>query len=142
MERGGAVGAGWKAGSHIRARSGDPTRAHRIPGITPRDGRTPAESGRRAQDRRVMSDACSPGKIGAISCPVAGRARKGAGRRHPYSPKYDSLITPDPSRALHVRPWDGNALRRVGDPRAGRVSEGRTRWTWSQGCTDQTAPPL
>ena len=86
----------------------------------------------------MTSDACSPGEVGAIRCPVAGRARKGAGRRRPDTPQYDSSITPDPSRALHARPWDGSALGRVGDPRAGRVSEGRIRGTRSPGA--RTAP--
>jgi hypothetical protein len=35
-------------------------------------------------------DACSPGEVGAISGPVAGRARKGAGGRSPDTPQYDS----------------------------------------------------
>ena len=86
----------------------------------------------------MTSDACSPGEVGAVRCPVAGRARKGAGRRRPDTPQYDSSITPDPSRALHARPWDGSALGRVGDPRAGRVSEGRIRGTRSPGA--RTAP--
>jgi hypothetical protein len=33
--------------------------------------------------RNVMLDACSSGEVSAISCPVAGRARKGAGRMRP-----------------------------------------------------------
>ena len=138
MRPGPQDGRRWRWWSEVGSRfthQGPIRGPHRIPDVTPRDGRNPAGSGWRAQDRRVMSDACSPGEVGAISCPVAGRARKGAGRRRPDTPQYDSLIrvTPDPSRALHVRPWDRNALGRVGCPRAGRVSEGRTRGTRKPG---------
>jgi hypothetical protein len=63
----------------------------------------------------VKLDACSLGEVGAISCPVAGRAHKGARRRSPDTPQYDPLINSDPSRALHARAWEGNALGGVDD---------------------------
>ncbi len=53
---------------------------------------------------------------------------------------------PDPSRALHARPRDGNALECVGDPLAGRMARsGLLRPAWAgpglARCTQDGPPP-
>ncbi len=92
--------------------------------------------------RSVKMDACSPGEVRAISCPVAERALKGAGRWYPEDPQYCSHHS-DVSRALHVRPWvNGRDLDRGTHPRAGHVSEGRThgaRKPWRRAAPEATA---
>ncbi len=55
-------------------------------------------------------DACSPGEVGGIRGPVAGRARKGAGWRSPDTPQYDS----DHSQA---RSESGTARKALGPNR-------------------------
>ena len=70
----------WEQVHTSRARSG----AHLpITHFTHRDGPAPLGSASGTQVRSVKMDACSPGEVGAISCPVAGRARKGAGLMAP-----------------------------------------------------------
>ena len=76
MERGGAGVARWEAGAHIRARSGVPKG---FPALTHRDGPRPAGIGLQHPVRSERADACSPGEVRAVRCPVAGRARKGVG---------------------------------------------------------------
>jgi hypothetical protein len=81
------------------ARSGVPTG---LPTSRIATGPGPLGSVSGTQDRSVKMDASIQGEVRAISCPVAGRARKGVG--------------------LGSR---GPGTEREGDPRAGRVSEGR-----------------
>jgi hypothetical protein len=86
----------------------------------------------------VKMDACSQGKVRAISCPLAVmvRARKGkAGQWYPGTPQYGSHHS-DVSLALHARPW---IKRRDPDqgthPQVGRVSEGQNHGTQKPLCS-------
>ena len=76
-------------------------------------------------------DACSPGEVRAISCPVAGRARKGAGggARRLHSTAHITLM-----RAGHRTRGPGTRTLDHGTyPRAGRVGEGRIHGTRKPG---------
>jgi hypothetical protein len=74
------------AGPYIRARSGVPPVTHHQVSL----GDKPPPGTDSVLARDVMLDACSPGEVRAISGSVAGRARKGAGRRRPDTPQYGS----------------------------------------------------
>ncbi len=74
------------AGPYIRARSGVPRDYHHQVSR----GAKPPPGTDRVPARDVMLDACSPGEVRAISGQIAGRARKGAGRRRPDTPQYGS----------------------------------------------------
>jgi hypothetical protein len=101
--------------------------------FTHRDGPAPLGSASGTLVHSVKMDACSPGEGRAISCPVAGRARKGAGRWYPYAPQYSSHHY-DAGRALQARPWvNGTDPDQGTHPLAGRVSEGRIHGTWKPG---------
>ncbi len=58
-----------------------------VPSFAARAGRAPLGVGGEPGIGAKL-DACSPGEVGAISGPVAGRARKAA--RSPDTPQYDS----------------------------------------------------
>ena len=85
-----------------RGRAGRPV----LSSVTGQEARSPGE-GRGAH---------TPG-------PVAGRARRGVDC---HQVRLGSFIRPDPSRALHARPW---GRRPDQAPRAGCVSGGSIRWS-------------
>ncbi len=59
-----------------------------VPSVAARAGRAPPGPGVGGEPGiGAKLDACSPGEVGAISGPVAGRARKGAGGRSPGTPQ-------------------------------------------------------
>ncbi len=81
-----ALASGWKdvvlasnMGSRFTHHGPDQGPFTGIPTSRTATGPAPLGSDYGTRDCSVKMDACSPGEVRAISCPVAGRARKGAG---------------------------------------------------------------
>ena len=107
-----------KVGSRCTVHTSGPDQGCRkeVPALTHRDGPRPAGIGLRHPVRSERADACSPGEVRAIRCPVAGRARKGVGggTRRLHSTTRITLISGE-----HSAQGPGSD-----NPRAGCGSEG------------------
>lgn len=117
MERGGAGGAWWE---QVHTSGPDQGCQIKAPHLATTGARPGAGKAGPRRERRWQAS-CSPGegRVAGIAHSVAGRARKGVGRKPQYSTvRLGSTIGPDPSRALHARLWAVN----VRGPDIGRPS--------------------